>query len=181
MTAPYVIELPWPESINGYFLNAKRVVPTLGKGGKQNPKAGKTYIGRMLSPEGKLFRGEVLRAVRAGHRLAPRLHGRLSVMVYARPPAFKRGGTVNNNRRDLDNLWKCLLDALTKAEVVLDDCLFDDCRIVRGAPIEKGRIWVAIHRFDPESSWQAVTESGILAETPLMAPDLFSCCSGAAD
>lgn len=149
---PYLLELPFPPSLNGYYMNAAR-----------KTREGKRYTGRMISPEGVRFRGQVVGAVRAGHRMPPKLTGRLSIIVLARPPAIKADGkSKNGNRRDLDNLWKCLLDAMTKAEVFQDDALFDDVRMVRGNPFGGGRVWVSIRRFDPDASLAEVREAGIV-------------------
>ena len=153
---PYLLELPFPPSLNDYYLNRKAKV-------KRGPSAGKVYMARMISPEGLAFRGRVVQAVREGHRIPPRLSGRLAIVVLACPPSEKADGSVNNNRRDLDNLWKCLLDSLTHAEVMLDDALYDDNRIVRGNPQHPGKIWVSILPFDPDSAFAAVRAAGITA------------------
>jgi crossover junction endodeoxyribonuclease RusA len=42
---------------------------------------------------------------------------------------------VDNRRRDLDNLCKCLLDSLTHAGVYMDDSQIDDLRIHRDGDI----------------------------------------------
>lgn len=143
----YLLELPWPHTVNHYWLATARRV-------KRGPKAGKAYMGKMLSPEALAFRGETARAVRAGHRTPPRLSGRLEILVFACPKDHAR-------RRDLDNLWKCLLDALTHAEVILDDVQFDDERMIRGNPVPGGRIWLSICPFDPDSAFEAVRQAGI--------------------
>lgn len=54
---------------------------------------------------------------------------RLSVSIYAAPP--------DNRRRDLDNLPKAVLDALTHAQVWPDDSQLDRLLIER-VPVQKG-------------------------------------------
>lgn len=147
MNPPYLLELPWPRTVNDYWLPARRRV-------KRGPKAGKAYMGKMLSPEAHAFRGETVKAVRDGHRAPPRLSGRLRILVFARPRDLAR-------RRDLDNLWKCLLDALTHAEVVLDDVQFDDERMIRWNPVPGGRIWLSIQPFDPDAALASALRAGI--------------------
>lgn len=153
---PYVLDLPFPPSLNVYYENRRAKV-------KRGPSAGKIYNAKMISAEGQAFRGEVNRIVRLGHRSPPKLSGRLSVVVFACPPAEKKDGSVNNNIRDLDNLWKCLLDAMKKAEVIMDDSLFDFEAMLRGNPHPQGRVWVSISRFDPDAAFGMVRAAGIEA------------------
>ena len=51
--------------------------------------------------------------------------GRVAVYVEAHPP--------DKRRRDLDNLWKGVLDAMQHAQVYVDDNQVDDLHIVRRA------------------------------------------------
>lgn len=157
---PYLLELPFPPSLNVYYQNRKARVA-------RGASAGKVYTGKMISPEGIAFRGEAVRAVREGHRSPPRFSGRLEIFVVAVPPelaADKRtetGTRKNNNRRDLDNLWKCLLDALTKAEVFADDSLLDLVQMMRWNPCGKGRTVISIRTFDPDAARGAAVGAGI--------------------
>lgn len=94
--------LPWPPSVNRYWRNVQ----------------GRTLI----SEEGRRYRDAV-----AGQALEHRWpkHGdkRLTVRIEAWVP--------DKRRRDLDNMLKAALDALTHAGVWDDDSQIDDLRIVR--------------------------------------------------
>ncbi|EQA8334359.1 RusA family crossover junction endodeoxyribonuclease [Escherichia coli] len=47
-------------------------------------------------------------------------------------------------RRDLDNILKAPLDALTHAGLLMDDEQFDEINIVRGQPVSGGRLEIRI-------------------------------------
>ncbi|AKC12291.1 TPA: RusA family crossover junction endodeoxyribonuclease [Escherichia coli] len=57
--------------------------------------------------------------------------------------------TVNTywRRRDLDNILKAPLDALTHAGLLIDDEQFDEINIVRGLPVPGGRLGVKIYEI----------------------------------
>lgn len=99
------IALPWPPSMNHYW----RAVPGRGV---------------LVSAEGRQYRQNVYAEVLI-QRAAKKLAGRLAVTIHAYPP--------DKRRRDLDNMLKATLDALTHAGVWLDDQQIDDLHIVRGA------------------------------------------------
>ncbi|ENJ3263458.1 RusA family crossover junction endodeoxyribonuclease, partial [Escherichia coli] len=46
--------------------------------------------------------------------------------------------------RDLDNILKAPLDALTHAGLLMDDEQFDEINIVRGKPVSGGRLEIII-------------------------------------
>lgn len=135
------LRLPLPPSLNAYYLNAARKVGSHLKSGKVNPRAGATYVGRMIAPEGLAYRGFVYAQVRKGHKAPPRLTGRLSIAVLALPRDLQAF--------DLDNRFKCLLDSLQRAEAILNDAQFDDIRMVRWNPVAPGWVRLRISRFDP--------------------------------
>lgn len=89
-----------------------------------------------ISEEGKRYRRAVALIVRQ-QRLKLSLSGRLAIKVIAEPP--------DKRRRDLDNILKAPLDALTHAGVLMDDEQFDEINIVRGQPVSGGRMGVKIY------------------------------------
>lgn len=104
------IDLPWPPSMNSYWRH-------LSKG----PLAGRVLI----SEEGRKYRTAVQQVVIAQGCHGPRGVGqqRIKVDLEVRMP--------DKRRRDLDNLPKALLDALTHATVWHDDSQIDDLRVWR--------------------------------------------------
>lgn len=69
-------------------------------------------------------------------RLKLSLSGRLAIKIIAEPP--------DKRRRDLDNILKAPLDALTHAGLLMDDEQFDEINIVRGQPVSGGRLEIRI-------------------------------------
>jgi crossover junction endodeoxyribonuclease RusA len=115
------LELPWTPSVNSYWTMAN---------------------GRIIvSSDGLKYRSHVVEKIRA-MRLACKISqepmkGRLGVYVEAHPPADGR-------RRDLNNLWKCLLDSLEHSTAFVDDEQIDDERIIRCEPCQDGKVVVTI-------------------------------------
>jgi crossover junction endodeoxyribonuclease RusA len=113
--------LPYPPSVNRYWRNlpGSRVV---------------------ISAEGRQYRAQVIADVaarRARDRNMPRtLHLPVAVSVRVHAP--------DRRVRDLDNLPKAVLDALTHARVWEDDSLVDELHLYRCAPMRGGSIAVSI-------------------------------------
>jgi crossover junction endodeoxyribonuclease RusA len=87
----------------------------------------RSVAGRVLvSAAGRAYRTAVAQAMHT-QRVVPQrpLSARLAVVLTVFPPDARR--------RDLDNLLKATLDALTAAGIWADDALIDDLRIQRGA------------------------------------------------
>ena len=109
------LTLPFPPTVNHYW---RRV-------------GNRTVI----SKRGRLYRRHVATAVLlAGADYE--LKCRLSVLIKAYPP--------DRRKRDLDNLMKASLDAMSKAGVYEDDELIDDLRIVRRHVVRLGKLEVEI-------------------------------------
>ena len=72
----------------------------------------------------------------------------------ARFPAGKRAAVVveaympDKRNRDLDNLFKALLDSLVKAGVLVDDSVIDDLHIIRSGVIKDGKELVSIDEVE---------------------------------
>lgn len=110
-------ELPYPPSINHYW---RRV-------------GSRTLISR----EGRRFREEVL-AILAAMSIQP-LSGRLVVSVEVYPP--------DNRRRDIDNVFKALLDAMQHGGAYDDDSQIVRLSIEKRKPVEGGKTIVRIEKL----------------------------------
>jgi len=116
-----ILVLPYPPSVNAIW---------------RTPSTGKLAGRTLLSQKGRDYRGAVIRAV-GGFTALP---GRLKVVIEARMP--------DRRKRDLDNLPKAILDALTHAGLWIDDGQIDDLRIWRGPLVKGGAIVISIDSID---------------------------------
>jgi len=119
------ITLPYPPTINHYWKT--RVVQSRG---------GKAFATHYISQEGKDFRAAVCK--QCGGMTG--FDGRLSVTVAVFPP--------DRRIRDLDNLCKALLDALTHAGIWSDDSHIDRLVIDRRGVASGGRVEVMIEQLE---------------------------------
>ncbi|MCP1694994.1 crossover junction endodeoxyribonuclease RusA [Citrobacter farmeri] len=110
--------LPWPPTVNTYWR-----------------RRGSTYF---ISKAGERYRRTVALIVRQ-QRLQLHLSGRLAIKIIAEPP--------DKRRRDLDNILKAPLDALTHAGLLIDDEQFDEINIVRGQVVPGGRLGMKIYEI----------------------------------
>jgi crossover junction endodeoxyribonuclease RusA len=94
---PYSLSLPWPPSVNHYWIRQRQ--------------------GFRVSDEGQAFRFAVSSIHRRGHVIIDPVR---VLLEFTQP---------DRRRRDLDNLAKCVLDALTKASVWMDDSQVHDLRM----------------------------------------------------
>ena len=101
------LELPWPPSQNHYW--------------RYGVVAGRARI--FLSTKAKDYRTQVLAIVAAADMTRPPMDGRLKVTIELHAPT--------NRKYDLDNHAKCILDALTYANLWNDDSQIDQLLIVR--------------------------------------------------
>jgi crossover junction endodeoxyribonuclease RusA len=118
-----ILQLPWALSVNSaYRVFQNRVI---------------------LSAKGRSYRkivvSEVLRQL-GGQPEA--MTGRLSVSAEFYPP--------DKRKRDLDNHWKSLLDALTHAKVWEDDSQIDYLLAKRGHKVPAGMVIVTIEQLYSE-------------------------------
>lgn len=107
------ITLPWPPSVNRYYRNVSGVTK--------------------ISAEGRAYRTAVVNLLAESR--TPPMAGTVAVDIEAFMP--------DRRRRDLDNLLKGLLDALTHAGLWLDDSQVADLRI-RRAPTIGGMVKVEV-------------------------------------
>ena len=123
-----ILSLPWPPSVNVYWRHV----------------AGKVLISR----EGRAY-ARVVYGCALEQSMTTLSVGRktfvvpVSVDIIAYPP--------NRARRDLDNLPKAILDALTKARVWEDDSLVHDLRIRWGEARKGGEIQITINAMEVSS------------------------------
>lgn len=134
MSNRVVISLPWPPSVNTYWRSITR-----------GALAGRV----LLSERGRDYRLQVARAVQSQRVPVRLLTGKLSVAIHALPP--------DRRARDLDNLLKGVLDALTFSGVIRDDADIDDLRITRFGARPPGQLQIRISEIPGEA-----TQSGRL-------------------
>lgn len=113
-----VISLPWAPSMNTYW----RHVPIKGK-----PRT-------LISKKGREFKSAVKQLCAIVGRDA--ITESVAVEILAYPP--------DKRKRDLDNLLKPILDALTEGGIWGDDSQVDDLRIIRKDIRKTGEIVVMV-------------------------------------
>lgn len=109
-------ELPYPPSVNHYYLH--------------------TSNGIILGTKGKKYRRDVSLLL---HRYRQSCSGdkRLAVTINLFPP--------DNRKRDIDNVLKCLLDSMEHANVYENDNQIDMLTVIRRQRVPNGavQIWIA--------------------------------------
>lgn len=116
---PFTIVLPWPPSNNHYYAVVR------GR--------------KVLSKNGRKYRGDVLVAVAENRDKRTLGNKRISVKVVSHQPT--RLG------RDLDNMLKAPLDSLGRAGIYDDDSQIDRLTIERG-PLSGTEGWLAVEIFE---------------------------------
>ena len=101
----------------------------------------KTQRGVFISQKGKKFRTEVLKDVLEQLNGMPPITGRIRVDIVFWPP--------DKRQRDEDNIKKGLYDALTHANVWLDDSQIDQSFSYRGEPVFGGRLYIKVREAGP--------------------------------
>ena len=102
------LDIPYPLSINHYW--------------KQSGSK------RYLSPEALTYRKEIWAAFRASKHPGFPSDSRLRLMLWLVPP--------DRRKRDIDNVLKCLLDALQHACVYDDDNQIDELHVIKLPKLE---------------------------------------------
>lgn len=98
------LRLPWPPTVNHYWVRTRR--------------------GVVIGEAGLKFRIDVMAIVLSRFGIISPSHDRMRVHIVA--------VAKDRRRRDIDNLPKATLDALSHAKIWDDDYQVDDLRIVRG-------------------------------------------------
>lgn len=119
------VHLPWPPSVNHYW--------------KTTTRRGRPIV--LLSKKGEDYRLAVIKTVLLDRVPMNVLSGRLSVAISAFPP--------DRRCRDLDNLFKAILDCLKCSGVIRDDGDIDVLSIARMLPEKGGRVHVEIFEISP--------------------------------
>lgn len=109
-------EIPYPPSINHYYL--------------------RTPTGVIIGMKGRKYRRDV------GYVLHPYRNAcseglRLTVTINVFPP--------DNRKRDIDNILKCSLDAMQYAKVFYDDNQIDFLTVIRRNTVNDGKlaVWIS--------------------------------------
>ena len=120
-TVTLELMLPYPPTINTYW---------------------RKWRNRMIiSKKGRAYRKEVVASL-AVRRCKRFKDSRVGVCITAHPP--------DKRRRDLDNIPKALLDALSHADIWQDDEQIDDLRIIRGEKFDGGLVIVKVTELEKE-------------------------------
>lgn len=126
---PATIRLPWPPSVGRYWI--QRVIA---------PKDGrKPFVHMTVGEKGLVFRANVLLEVLEKWPSIKPTKARLRVSIACTMP--------DRRARDLDNLTKATLDALTHAGVWGDDSQIDELHVTRGRVCSPGWLDVTIERI----------------------------------
>ena len=123
-----VLHLPWPPTVNSYY---------------KITKYGQRYLDKKVRPFRELVAESLSEQVPG---LA--LDDRLFLEVYLFPP--------DRRKRDLDNYMKGLLDAVTQAEMWVDDSLIDQLHIFRGETVDEGAVVISISDAGPTIKYEAL-------------------------
>lgn len=119
------LTLPWPPTVNTYW----RSIVLGGKHCRARSQV-------LISEQGRTYRKTVAELVLDCKVPRNALKGSLAVKAIAFPP--------DRRARDLDNLWKGMLDSLKHAGVIRDDGDIDDLHIVRGGVKSGGYVLLTI-------------------------------------
>lgn len=125
-------EMPWPPSVNTYWRHTVRG----GKQPKDGSKLKKAFAQVYISEQGERYRTHAILTMNVQQVPRQALKGRLAVHITAYPP--------DRRMRDLDNLPKGVLDALTHAGIIRDDSDIDDLHLIRGPVRPEGLLLMRV-------------------------------------
>jgi len=119
------LDLPWPPTVGNYWIH----YVARGRGGK-------SIVKMVVGKRGQQFRAQVAQAVRERWPKLKPTTRRVEVLIVATMP--------DRRKRDLDNLMKATLDALSHAGLWEDDSQIDELRISRGSVQKPGGLEVYV-------------------------------------
>lgn len=122
------ILLPFPPSINGYW---KQIV--------LRTKSGKSFRSTGLTKRAKQFRIDALALIKKQYPIHTIIDFPVKVFIQLHPPTLRK--------YDVDNFNKGILDALTHANIWVDDELVYDLRIVKREKVKAGAVIVKIEKL----------------------------------
>lgn len=128
------LRLPYPPSVNNYWISTLIPAP------KKNARSPGWRVMVFTSERGKRYRANVVQMI---EQLGQ--HGTTSLFPGARVGVEVRMCAPDRRDRDLDNILKSLLDALTHAGVYIDDALIDELVVKRGPVVPDGRVDVRVY------------------------------------
>ena len=117
----YEFYLPFPPTVNNYYV--------------------KTARGVFISQKGRKFRAATAEALSQQLGLVPKISDRMFVDIILFPPDLRK--------RDVDNYNKSLLDAITDYGLWEDDSLIDQLMVYRGEKIKNGQVFVRLTDAGP--------------------------------
>lgn len=152
MTLLATFTVPYPPSVNAIWQPAPQLrvsVPELIRRLKAGESWRKlitatTHASKAATDYRASVAAAILQARVRGELGEQPLIGVIDIRAIAHPPLLER-------KRDTNNLWKAMLDALTYAEVILDDSQFVDDRIRWGEPRRGPCVRIVIGRPVPST------------------------------
>lgn len=117
----YEFYLPFPPTVNNYYV--------------------KTQRGVFISQKGRKFRADTAESLSQQLGLVPKISDRMFLDVILFPP--------DKRKRDVDNYNKSLLDAITDYGLWEDDSLIDQLMVYRGEKVRNGQVFVRITDAGP--------------------------------
>ncbi len=132
--------LPYPPSVNHYW--GERAIQT--KLTKKSKGRKRLIVIKYLTKRARDFRKQVNFAVSDQLDVAPRLRGRLAVIVYEYDGGMDEQHEAFAKRQDIDNCIKPLFDALEAAKVYINDSQIDEMLVVKKRRAAIGRVEVIV-------------------------------------
>ena len=157
MSAPTLLQLPYPPSINHYYLPVVRF----------NPRTRMHYADLVLSAKAKQYRestGWLILSQRPREHCWP-YKAAVVLTLTVSPP--------DQHVRDRDNILKATLDVLVTSGVLADDSLVQEIHLYSAAPKEGGVIEACIEAMHSTDISEAAFNDA-LVEQALVPPGLHS-------